>query len=189
MSNAFKILESELEKMRSIHDGLQASIGEIHKKIESIEHKPIDASSAVQNLQNYLASQQTEDVLTDMVEAFSHDRPITNWTNRLTGRCFDNAGGAPGSVSSNFIQTDLGPLMATFFEKIVIDHMAPLIEAACKNGVTAEDRDKQITELREQVRKLEEQEEAGISEAEINDFWSFTRREDVNPEIVLSLVK
>ena len=187
--SAFTVLESELDKMRSIHDELQASIGAIHAEIKSLEDRPIDASSAVQNLENYLSGQQSNDVLNEMVEAFSHGRSITNWNNRLTGRCFDNAGGAPGSVSSNFIQTDLGPLMATFFEKIVIDHMAPLIESACKNGITAEDRDKQITELREQVRKLEEQEEAGITESEINDFWTFTRRPDADPAVVLNLTE
>ena len=185
MSNAFQILENGLEKMRSIHDGLQASIVEIHTEIKSLEDRPIDASSAVQNLENYLSDQQSNDVLNEMVEAFSHGRSITHWNNRLNGRCFDNAE-APGAVSSNFIQTDLGPLMATFFEKIVIDHMTPLIESACKNGITAEDRDKQITELREQVRKLEEQEEAAISEAEINDFWTFTRRPDADPAVVLN---
>ena len=190
MSNAFQILESELEKMRSIHDELQASIVAIHAEVKSLEDRPIDVSSAVQNLENYLSGQQSNDVLNEMVEAFSHDRPITNWNNRLTGRCFDNAE-APGAVSSKFIQTDLGPMMATFFEQVLLDRMTPMIEKYCKKhgGVTTETRDKQITELREQVRKLEEQEEASISEAEVNDVCTFTRREDVNPEIVLSLVK
>ena len=73
-----------------------------------------------------------------MVKAFSHDRPITNWNNQLTARCFDNAE-SPGAVSSKFVKANLAPLMATFFEKIMIDHMTQLIEKACKNGITAED--------------------------------------------------
>lgn len=186
MSNAFQILESELEKMRHNHDELQASIVAIHAEVKSLEDRPIDASSAVQNLENYLSGQQSNDVLNEMVEAFSHDRPITNWNNRLTGRCFDNAG-TTGGVSSKFIQTNLGPLMATFFKKIVIDHMTPLIEAACKNGITAEDRDKQLNELREKSHKLEEREESAIDQAEIANVWTFARRPDADPAIVLHL--
>ena len=188
--SAFTVLESELDKMRSIHDELQASIGAIHAEIKSLEDRPIDASSAVQNLENYLSGQQSNDVLNEMVEAFSHDRPITNWNNRLTGRCFDNAE-APGAVSSKFIQTDLGPMMATFFEQVLLDRMTPMIEKYCKKhgGVTTESRDKQLNELREKSRKLEEQEESAIDEAEVNDVWSFARRPDADPAVVLNFTE
>ena len=188
--SAFTVLESELDKMRSIHDELQASIVDIHGEIKSLENRPIDTGAAIQNLKDYLSSQKTEDVLNDMVKAFSHDRPITNWNNRLTARCFDNAE-ASGAVSSRFIQANFGPLLSVLFEKTRLDQMSPMIEKYCKRhgGVTTETRDKQITELREQVRKLEEQEEASISEAEINDVWSFTRRPDADPAVVLNFTE
>ena len=188
MTNPFTLLETELQKMVSIHDELQAEIREIHEEIKSLENRPIDASSAVQNLKDYLASQQTGALLADMVEAFSHDRLINSWNNRLTGRCFDNSE-APGAVSSKFIQADLGPMMATFFEQTLLDRMGPMINAYCKKhgGIAAEARETQLAELREKAHELEEQEEAAINEAEINDVWSFTRRVDADPSVILNL--
>lgn len=185
MNNTFEVLETGLKTLRDTLDSLQSEIKTTKEAIESLEARPSDAGSAVQSLKDHLISEKVE--LSDMIEALAHGREISDWNNRLIAKCFDNVDNQ--DVSSKYVKANLGPLLCTFFEQVLLDRMTPMIKDYCKKhkGLSAEDRDKQLDVLRERSRKLELQEEALIDEAEINDQWGFDRREDADPAVVLSL--
>ncbi|MBL4680390.1 MAG: hypothetical protein JKY88_06665 [Pseudomonadales bacterium] len=176
------------EKLKISFDKLQADIVGIQSDIKTLEARPMDADAAEKSFRSYVDMvKMDESRLAKFASGIAHGNVINEWSNPFVSECFDQLEGLD-PVSSQYIRADLAPVILALFPDVVTKRMVPLIRAYCddNDGITTQEKEKQLKALTTRLTKLEGEEEDCVAEAEESEFWGLVRRQDIDPAIVLN---
>ncbi|MDZ7683712.1 MAG: hypothetical protein U5O39_00375 [Gammaproteobacteria bacterium] len=185
---ATQTIESAIQALSANLGKAQSDIDELLGQISRLEALPLSADEAEQWLRTQLTARvRSYDKFT---EAMAHGREINVWRNPfLAEGCTHVEEGAGEGARAKEIKGDMLPVLVSLFDETILDTMVPLVRqfAEDNGGIPTDEREKLLDKDRKKLRKLEEQEEAIITEAELNDVWTLRRRQKFDPALVLGV--
>lgn len=199
-NNLGNAIETTIVQLSELYTSTQAKIREFAQEIDALEALPVSPDEAEAQLRQVLDGYISRDdpdhrpELVKRLERFSkvvaHGRPLNEHTTLAT-HCFSTIAERSGPVSPGFILADFLPVLLVLFPERVDQILVPMVRdyAERNGGIDSATRGKKLTKLRTEKRELELQEEAIISEAEVNGIWTLARRPNCDPAIVLALAE
>lgn len=179
-------IQKQIEKLGTTIADVQAKIDELNQERQELVSLPLSSDEAEEKVRQLIRAQRERgaETIDSLVRFISQGKGIDNRQHGLLATLVSSI-----YESSSPNRADLFPVLATLFADQLEAVLVPLVRQKCEEdgGISEADRSKRLEEIDKELLKLEQQEESAISEAEINDIWTFRRRDDFRPEVVLGI--